>query len=141
MNKITAREIQVFVAGALATWGFGLLIGIPSTIFNTWHLGWIAGSISLTHGLLGVLTLWLGGAIFFGKTQAIPLTRIYLWLNLILNVCAIGMVLMAAVYASKRPEFVEIFVSGIIECAVLLWLISLSRSPRFQDKSSAEISN
>jgi hypothetical protein len=141
MNKITARDIQIFVAGALAMWGFGLLSVVPSTILSTWDTGWIGPGICIARSLFGSLGLWLGVAIFFGRTQVVRLAQNFLRLYLILNCCSIGLMFMLMYFVSKKPQFVAIFVANIIGSAALFWLISLSRSPRFQDKSGTQISN
>ncbi|HEV2327620.1 MAG TPA: hypothetical protein VGY56_02400 [Verrucomicrobiae bacterium] len=144
MNKITARDIQVFVAGALGMWGFGLLSVIPSMIANIWDMGSIGPAVCVVRALVGGLALWLGGTIFFGRMQAVRLTQNLLRLCLILNCCGLVFTLVRVYLASKKPEFVGILIANIIGSAALFWLISLSRSPRFQvmpastDKSTSQ---
>jgi hypothetical protein len=130
MKKISARDIQVFVAGAFALWGFRTLIWLPSYLFVTPHnVMWVC---RIVGSLLTSLSLPLGVAIFLGKKRAIRLTQIYLWLVLVLGF--IDMVGIGVPLGSKALKFIGAIAPDMLVCIVLLWLISLSRSRRFRDE-------
>jgi hypothetical protein len=133
MSKISAREIQVFVAGAFTLVGFNLLRWPLSHLFDPIHNFWWFGSFIIS--VLGGLALPLGIAIFFRKKQAIRLTQIYLWLALVLGF--ISMIGVLVKLGSKALGMVGTAMPGMIVCIVLLRLISLSHSRKFRDEPDA----
>ncbi|MGO9585653.1 MAG: hypothetical protein ACLP2Y_05620 [Limisphaerales bacterium] len=131
MNKIPAREVQVFAAGAFALWGFRALIWLPSYFFVTTHniiwVGRIAGS------LLTAFALPLGVAILLGKTRAIRLTQIYLWLFLVFGVGSVislfhdKIVIGAPILWYTVLKIVGATAPDMIVIIVLLWLLCSRR--------------
>ena len=129
--KISARDIQVFVAGALALLGARALLQLPSYFFGpVHHAAWYD---LLLYSLSGALDLLLGLAVFFGRRWAILLTRIWLWLTLVLSIVT---AVHAAVVpgANKALSYILLWTvsSDLVIFIALLLLIHLSRSQRFQ---------
>ena len=129
--KISARDIQVFVAGALALLGTQALLQLPSYFFgpapaSAWY-------DLLFYSLSAALDLLLGLAVFFGRRWAILLTQIWLWLTLALSI-------VTAVHAAVVPgtnkalSYILLWTvsSDLVIFIALLLLIHLSRSQRFQ---------
>jgi hypothetical protein len=135
MNKIPAREVQVFVAGALALWGFRALIWLPTYLFTATHDTWWISRIigTLTTGL----TLPLGVTILLGKTRAIRWAQIFLWWSLVL-ISISAMCLQVAHLGPKGLNYIKIAAPDLLVCIVLLWLLC---SQRFQDQSNPQPHN
>jgi hypothetical protein len=129
--KISARDIQVFIAGALVLLGLQALLQLPSYFFGPAHAsGWYD---LLVYALSAALDLLLGLAVFFGRRRAILLTQIWLWLALALSmVSAVRAVVVSG--TNKVMSYVLLWTvwSGLVICIALLFLIYLSRSQRFQ---------
>ena len=129
--KISARDIQVFVAGALALLGTQALLQLPSYFFgpapaSAWY-------DLLFYSLSAALDLLLGLAVFFGRRWAILLTQIWLWLTLALSiVSAVRAVVVSG--PNKVLSYILLWTvwSGLVISIALLLLIHLSRSQRFQ---------
>jgi len=126
MRKITARDIQVFVAGALSSTGFHALIRVA-------YSATLAGNIRDTFAwaMVGLL-LPCGIGIFLGSTLALRLTQIYLCIMVVFGVVA----LIAGGIFRLRPFHVPLtwaYVVGIALDAILLALLLWSRSRRFTD--------
>ena len=133
--KISARDIQVFVAGALALLGAQALFQLPSYFFGPAPASdWLD---LLFYSLSAAIDLLLGLAVFFGWRRAILLTQIWLWLALPFTI----------VTAARAVSGTNTTLSGILLWTVssylvifiaLLLLIYLSRSQRFQsDRTDA----
>jgi hypothetical protein len=133
MNKISAREIQVFVAGAFALIGFNLLRCLPSSLSDPIHNFWWFARLAAY--VIAGLALPIGIAIFFRKAHAILWTQIYLWSWLVLG--SISMIGVVVKLGYKAMSMVETAAPGMIVCIVLLWLISWSRSRRFRHEPDA----
>jgi hypothetical protein len=130
MNKIPTREVQVFVAGAFALWGFRAFIWLPSMFFVTaYDVMWIC---RIVGSLLTCLALPLGVAIFLGKTRAIRLTQIYLWVSLFLGFCDVVFVYIPL--GSKALRFIGAIAPDMLVIIVLLWLLC---SRRFRHEPAA----
>ena len=72
MNKISAKSIQIFIAGALALIGFHAIIRAPYFLANSNHIA-LASDIFECFGLL------IGIAMLFGNARAIWWARIFLF--------------------------------------------------------------
>jgi hypothetical protein len=126
MSKITARDIQAFVAGAFALWGFRALIWLPSDflapIQNFMWFTRIAGAV------ITGLALPLGLAILSGSKRAILLTKIYLWLVLALG--AVDMVILIgerSLLGARALSLIGSFAPDMLICIILLWLLCSRR--------------
>jgi hypothetical protein len=129
--KISARDIQVFVAGALALLGARALLQLPSYFFVP--VDHAARYDLLLYSLSGALDLLLGLAVFFGRRWAILLTQIWLWLTLALSIVT---AVRAPVVSGTNKVLSSILLwtvsSDLVIFIALLLLIHLSRSQRFQ---------
>jgi hypothetical protein len=78
MRKLTARDAQVFVAGAFAFEGLHALLRIPHTMA-------IGGSLSfVASDVIGAFGLPLGIAILIRNVFAIRIAIVYLWFDVFL---------------------------------------------------------
>ena len=132
--KISARDIQVFVAGALALLGIRALLYLPYYLAAPVHsfawVGHLFGSCSAG------LDLPIGLAILFGRRWGILLAQIYLWLSLVLGIINgfyFGMVL----GSSKALSYISTISPDLIIQVALLWLIWLSQSKKFRHEPDA----
>jgi hypothetical protein len=127
--KISARDIQVFVAGALALLGTQALLQLPSYFFGRAPASdWFD---LLFYSLSAALDLLLGLAVFFGRRRAILVTQIWLWLTLAFSII---MAVRAVLGTNKTLTYILFWTAlsySVIFIALLL-LIYLSRSQRFQ---------
>jgi len=127
--KISARDILVFVAGALAWWGARALLYLPYYFFAPEHnAAWFG---RLVYSSSAALDLPLGLAILFGRRWAILLTQFWLWLTLAFAVfvaCRSAVV----IGLSKALSYVWLVWPDLMLCLVLLLLIQVSRSRKFQ---------
>jgi hypothetical protein len=126
MRTITARDIQVFVAGALASGGFHALI---SLVYNIRH-GWNARD-AFAWAMVGLL-LPLGIGVLLRSQFALFLTQIYLW------IVAVGGIIAFVVsdllqLGAFRIQFLGAYAVGIGLDCVLLALLLWSKSGRFAD--------
>ena len=135
--KISARDIQVFVAGALALLGTQALFQLPSYFFGPAHAS--AWYDLLVYSLSAALDLLLGLAVFFGRRWAILLTEIWLWLTLAVSIVTAVRAAVAS-GTNKALSYILLWAvwSGLVISIALLFLIHLSRSQRFQgDRTDA----
>ena len=77
MNKIPAKSIQMFVAGALALTGFHALIWTPYYLIYFKDIVFVGGSI------FSGLALLIGIAMLAGSERAMFWARIYLLLGIV----------------------------------------------------------
>jgi hypothetical protein len=130
MRTITARDIQVFVAGALASAGFHAVI---SLVYNIGH-GWNAREV-FAWAMVGLL-LPLGIGILLRNHLALLLTQIYLWIVVIGGIIApvvSGLLQLGAF----RIRFLGAYAAGVGLDCVLLALLLWSKSGRFADARNA----
>src|ERR1035438_222423 len=127
MSKIFRRDVEIFVAGALALWGFRVLMWLPSEflapIQNFMWFARIAGAI------LAGLALPLGLAIFVGNKRALGLAKIYLWLFLVIG--AIDLIILVcerSILGPKALTYIGSFAPDMLVCVVLLWFLCSRRS-------------
>jgi len=126
MSKITARDVQVFVAGAFALWGFRALIWLPSNfLLPIQDFTWFTRIVSIV--VVG-LALPLGLAILLGSKRAVLLTKINLWLVLIIGAADIVMVIGdRAIFGSRVISLIGGIAPDMLVSIVLLWLLCSHR--------------
>jgi hypothetical protein len=133
--KISARDILVFVAGALALLGTRALLYLPYYYFDPAHnppvhnAAWFG---KLFYSSAAGLDLPLGLAMLFGRRWAILLTQIWLWLSLAFVI--FNTFFTAYIFKSSVVALIYIwsFTPDMVIAIVLLLLIHLSRSRKFQ---------
>jgi hypothetical protein len=129
MKKISERDIQLFVGGAFALIGFRALVWLPSTLWSSPDAGRIISSV------ITILALPIGIGILFGRTQALRLAQLYLWLTIIA-----GCIVIPTFYyfsRSKGGRISRSLVSEMLVSTVLLGLIFWSRSRRIRHEPDA----
>jgi hypothetical protein len=120
MNKTSARDIQLFVAGALALIGFQALILLPY---------YLTASMDLVRALSGIiagLALPIGICMLTGRAKALLFAQIYLWL-LVITGCLVLPVYCWAIPARAKSLVLRV-APEMITAIILLWLIFWSRS-------------
>jgi hypothetical protein len=120
--KISAQNIQVFVAGALALMGFQSLVWAPYYLIVSKDLVFVIGS------LISGLALWIGIAMLIGSERAIFWARIYLLLG-ILSAIAVPCLSAFSVPGAPHLSWWR-SASDLLTPAILLWLLIWSRSQR-----------
>jgi hypothetical protein len=131
--KISARDIHVFVAGALALLGTRALLYVPYYFSAPVHDAIWAGR--LFYSLSAGLDLPLGLAMLFGKRWAMLATQIWLWLSLVFSVFVTLRV--AFIFrSSKALSYIWSVSPDLVIFVVLLLLIYLSRLQKFQGDHS-----
>jgi hypothetical protein len=127
--KIPTREIQLFVAGAIAVNGFDALF-------------WLFHSLAKTHDaamifaeLTGLVALPLGVGMLIGRAWAIRWTQIYLW------IVVIGGITGFAIYCYTNWPRVGYAVWQVahdtVLCVILLVLLLWSRSQQLRQEAVA----
>jgi hypothetical protein len=137
MSKISARDIEVFVAGVIAYVGIetlraaGTLIILYPQAFHTVPYFIIADFI------LGALGLLLGIAMFAGVGRALRWAQGFLWFLLVLNVGGIGFRILKALGIGETLYIrLNDGIFGFLCSLALLSLIAWSRSMRFRYSDS-----
>jgi hypothetical protein len=126
--KISARDIQVFVAGVFAYQGFQALIWMPHE-FQHSRFGWAGAAL-----LGGILGLFVGIGLLFEKPHSIRLALAILWFCTILDaveVC-LGILAKLGVLSKVSPFGLYQNAAYLVTFAALLGLMLWSRSSRFQ---------
>jgi hypothetical protein len=129
MNKMSAKIIQMFVAGALALMGFHALVWTPYYLVVSKDLVLVIGS------MFSVLALLIGVAMLVGSKRAVLWAHIYLWicvLGAVAMVCPPLLVMLHIV--TVAPHLVWRNVSDLFTSLILLGLLFWSRSRRFRDE-------
>lgn len=133
MNRISARSIQVFVAGAIALMSFQSLLLLPYFLAVSKDLIFVLSSI------ISGFALWIAIAMFFGSKKGIWWANVYLWL------CSISSAGMACIYGvaasdiwKPLPHATWRGLSHLPIPVILLWLLIWSRSRRFQDQPTPD---
>ena len=129
MKKISARSIQMFVAGALALMGFHSLIWLPYYIVFSQSTALAGGSI------FSGLELLIGVAMLAGSERAIFWARIYL----LLGICGAIATICLSIFPilQKPPHLSWRSASDILTPAILFGLLAWSRSKHFRDEPVA----
>src|ERR1017187_9265510 len=97
--KISARDIQLFVAGAISVTGFHALYWLPHYLFTV-H----SGAQVFAHLVAG-FTLPLGIGIFIGRARAVRLTEIYLWVMVVMGFISIP--IFCYLFPAKAAQVIE----------------------------------
>ena len=127
--KISARDIQVFVAGALALLGTRALLYFPYYFSVPVHDAAWAGR--LFYSLSAGLDLPLGLVILFGRRWAILVAQVWLWLSLAFSIFVT--VRVAYIYSSSKAlSYLWTVSPDLVIFICLMLLIYLSRSQKFQ---------
>ena len=127
--KISARDIQLLVAGAFASTGFFALVTVPYYIFPA-----LNGFQILSHIITGI-ELLLGIGIFVSYSRAVLFSQIYLWILLIGDIAAIPV--FYQVFPSKASHMLLNLAPGTLLGVILLALLYWSRSRRFHPPNTA----
>ena len=129
MTKLSAKSIQIFVAGALALMGFHSLIWLPYYIVFSQSIALAGGSI------FSGLALLIGVAMLVGSERAIFWARIYL----LLGICGAITTLCLSVFPilPKPLHLSWQSVSNLLTPAILFGLLVWNRSKHFRDKPVA----
>jgi hypothetical protein len=119
MSKISARGIQLFVAGAVA------LNGFDSLFWMFYYLFYVRDSVQVIAHLIGGLMLPLGIGILIGSARAIRLTVIYLWVVVFMIVTGVPIFC----YFNPAKARVAIWENtlDLLVSLSLLWLLWRSR--------------
>jgi Na+-driven multidrug efflux pump len=133
MSKISARDIQIFVAGVLAYLGFQSLVWIPYEVVYSQDSLRIIASIVAGVGLL------LGVGIVAGNIRALR------WAQIFLLVCVLGAVVNICLsvfetyHVFQKAPHMSLYRSifDFLTNVILLWLLVWSRSKRFRDEPDA----
>jgi hypothetical protein len=129
MNKISAKSIQMFVAGALALMGFRSLVWVPYYLIVFKDLFFLISSI------FSGLALWIGIAMLIGSGRAIFWARIYLLLGIV------SAIAMPCLSAFSVPGALHLSwwrsASELLTPVILFWLLAWSRSRHFRDEPDA----
>lgn len=122
---MTARDAQVFVAGAFAGQGLHALLRLPHAALN-------AGDslLPVVSESIGALGLPLGLAILFRNIFAVRVALVYLWLDVLVT----GSALVIILSRSRLPFVWDIFARDtviiLVGQVVLLGLLVWSRRPQ-----------
>jgi heme A synthase len=128
MNKLTSRDIQVFVAGAFAYCGFDSLLWSPDVLAHSHDL------LAFTDFVGGVIGLVLAGAVIAGRMRALRWMQVFLWLDVIQYVATICVFILSKYGISVPLAHGSLYqaIHGIFTVSALLCLIAWSRSKRFR---------
>jgi hypothetical protein len=127
--KISARDIQLFIAGALALTGFYSLC---------WLLEYSASSSDgarIFQHVIGVLLLALGIGIFVGSARAVLIALIVLWIDVIGGFT--GIPLYCYLVPTKAMHTIWTQAPEMLANVILLGLMIWSRSRRFRHDPDA----
>ena len=119
MNRPTPRDVQVFVAGALAVMGFKALIAIPHCVSNRMLVEVIAS-------LVGGMGLPIGISLLFGYNRALQIAKIYMWISAIGSlgmICVYLLTILNVVPAKVLSVQWYTTIIGLAKSLILLWLL------------------
>ncbi len=129
MNKLTAREVQVFAGGAFALSGLYAVLWLPYYTFSARDVSQIIAHI------ITALSLPLGIGILAGSARAMLLTQIYLWLIVITG--CIGIPLLTLAMPTQAAHFIWRHSPDFFASVILLSLLVWSHSKRFRNEPGA----
>jgi hypothetical protein len=127
--KTSAREIQLFIAGAFALTGFYALC---------WLLEYSSSASDgarIFQHVIGVLLLALGIGIFVGNARAVLIALIILWIDVIGGFT--GIPLYCYLFPSKAMHTIWTQAPEMLANVILLGLMIWSRSRKFRRDSDA----
>jgi hypothetical protein len=130
MRSPTGREVQVFVAGALALDGLHTLIAFMRGLIPT------SDRTALAAGLIAALALPLGIAILMKSTFALRIAYIYLGLAILLACVTVVGALCITGTAIFHYSWVRRFSTAVVIQLILLLLLVWSCSRRLRDESA-----
>ncbi len=131
MSKLSTRDIQLFVAGAIALMGFRALIGLPYYFTTTTPMI----GVRLVSSLITALALPIGIALLLERASAVLFAQIYLWVIVIS-----GCIVIPVFYyflPGQSGRFLWSTVPELLVAGVLLALIFWSRSRSFRHEPNA----
>ena len=133
MSKISARDIQVFVGGVLAYFGFQSLVWTPYEVIHS------RDEFAAVSFIVGVVGLLLGIAIVAGNTRALFWTQIFLWLCIVQDVIGICVFVFGRFGISLKVPHMSLYqsIASFLTLSALLGLIAWSRSKRFRVEPDA----
>jgi hypothetical protein len=129
MKKLSARDIELFVAGAISVVGFRALFWLFYDLFTARDFGMV-----FSHLTLG-LALPLGIGIFIGRTRAILWARIFIWLWVIGGFTSIPLYCYLVPSQAVHTMWKE--GPDMLVSIILLGLIIWSRSQRLRQEPAA----
>jgi hypothetical protein len=138
MNKISARDIRVFVAGALALDGFDSLIRAPFILFSS-HTNFATSIILISTHLILSLTLVLAIGLLNGNTRALMWTKAVLSIVIVYE-CVYVVVNFVSPSSNASTQPLSI-VPGLFAWIALLGLLYWSDSKSLKDKPAGENPN
>jgi hypothetical protein len=124
MSRISARDLQVFVAGVISYLGFYFLT-TAAYIRDTPT----QASDVVRNLIIGAVCLLFGLSIAAGNMRALRWVQGFLWLILIVKSFSI---FPNPNMPKKSPISLYNNISNFVTCGALLWLIAWSRSKRFR---------
>jgi len=127
--KISARDIQLFVAGAFALTGFYSLC---------WLIEYSASASDgarIFQHVIGVLLLALGIGIFVGSARAVLIALVVLWIDVIGGFT--GIPLYCYLFPAKATHTIWREAPEMLANVILLGLMIWSRSRRFRHEPDA----
>lgn len=126
MPKITARDAQVFVAGAFAFEGLHALLRLPHTMALDGEPLVVIGEV------IGAFGLPLGIAILIRNIFAVRVAIVYLWLDVLFTGAFLGLILYRPALQTARDfvvrDTVLILVGQVCLLSLLLWSRRRQRS-------------
>jgi len=129
MSKLSARDIQLFVGGALALTGFRALIWLP------YYFTVSLDSVRIIASIVTGLALPIGVSMLMSRGRGILLAQIYLWLVMISGCVAVP--IFWHMFPEKAGRMALASAPDILVAIVLLGLIFWSRSQRFSHEPDA----
>ena len=130
MQNILSRDMRVFVAGALALIGFRSLIALFYYLYASVYGPQGANFANIGGDIISGVGLPLGIAILLGRSRALLLTKVYLWL-IIVSGCGSLFIVYYILY-SQSSYIIRRVLPDLVVYIILLWLLILSSSERFQ---------
>jgi hypothetical protein len=131
MTNISAKNTQMFVAGAFALMGFQPLIWVPYYLF-------VYKSIAIAGGYIFCgLALPIGIAIFLGKPAAIRWAQVYLWIGIVGAIAMFVCSLFQVFPQKSMPWSLWRATLDLLVSAILLLLLAWSHSKPFRDEPDA----
>jgi hypothetical protein len=127
--KTSARDIQLFIAGAFSLYGFYALYWLLTYSFS------VRNSDQIASNVLGALLLALGIGIFIGNARAVLITLIVLWINVIGGFT--GIPIYCYLFPSKAMHTILREAPEMLTNVILLGLMIWSRSRRFRHEPDA----
>ena len=134
MNKLSARNIQIFVAGALAVRGIRSLITVPYLFFMVKGAGFYPAMVSICFSLVFALALPLGIGLLLNRPGVFRWAQVFLLLELVIGV---GVLLVSIIHHSSSQAHTPVYWGNSLDLPIPLILFGLlvwSRSNRFTNE-------